>query len=125
LGDWLHALFAAPYLQRRWTAMGGPLAQMQIAQLDRRGFVPALLSSLRGILSDVQEADHRTIGRADVPVIAIWGTEDQVIPIRAMGQLAAWNRNALQETVEGAGHDLVHAQADEVTNRLRQALRET
>jgi pimeloyl-ACP methyl ester carboxylesterase len=123
IGDWLHAVFAAGFLRRRWAAMGGPRADMQMVQLDRRGFLPALLASLRGILAEVQETDHRAIGRADVPVIAIWGTADAVIPIKGMGRLAVWNRNALQETVEGAGHDLVHSRAADVAEHLRQALR--
>lgn len=71
-----------------------------------------------------QEAEHRRIGREDVPVIAIWGEADAEVPLRALGRLAAWNRAARQEVIAGANHDLPRTQAEHVVAILRAEFRE-
>lgn len=130
LGDWLFlALF--PRFHRRGTEAERPLPKdvpgivdIQQAELRRQGFVPAVLSSLRGMLSADMEHAHRELHRARVPVVAIWGREDTVIPISAMGRLAKWNRTALQEVVEGAGHGLPYTHAEAVTKIFADAVRQ-
>ena len=89
-----------------------------------RGFFPAVLSSLRHMLSGTQEAAHRRFAALGVPVVAIWGEEDGVIPITAMGRLAEWNRQAAQEVVAGAGHGLPYTHAAEVVDLIKGILRE-
>ncbi len=71
-----------------------------------------------------QEAEHRALKRDGVPVIALWAGRDQVVPLRAMGTLAAWNRSTKQEVIEGAGHDLLETHAEAVVAALRDVLRE-
>lgn len=111
LGTWLHAAIE-PFRMRR--ALGtetegedASMLRLRLSQLDRSGYVPALISSRRGILSERQEKEHRAISRLDIPVFALWGEEDSVIPLRGIGTLAQWNRLARQETIAGADHDLV------------------
>lgn len=70
------------------------------------------------------EAEHRTIGQAGIPVVALWAGRDAVVPLRGLGQLALWNRAAKQEVVEGAGHDLLATDAGRVVEALRDVLRE-
>ncbi len=74
--------------------------------------------------SALLEAEHRAIGRLGIPVVALWGGRDAVVPLRGLGQLAAWNRAAKQEVVEGAGHDLLATDAPRVVEALRGVLRE-
>lgn len=131
IGDWLHHGIGMARFRRQLavtrdarTEVPG-IADIQIAQLDRRGFRPAVLSSLRGMVAERQETDHRTLGREGVPVVAIWGKDDDVIPIRALGTLAQWNRATRQEVIEGAGHGLPYTHGAEVATLLRGILRET
>lgn len=78
LGDRLkHAIF--PRAHRRGCKAGRGLCisvpgliEIQKGELDFKGFVPRVLSSMRGILTRPQE-EHRTLHRAGVPVLAIWG----------------------------------------------------
>lgn len=120
-GDWLHlALFGRSL---RHVTGPGPMAGTQLAQLHRQGFAPAVLSSLRGILRDPGAPLHRTIGRADIPVVALWGDSDQVVPLRGMGDLAQWNRNARQEVIAGAGHGMPYTHAAAVVAVLTDVLR--
>lgn len=129
LGDWLHLMFGAARMAR-YIPEDAPTKDMarirraQRKQLDRRGFLPALLASRRGILNEVHEKEHRQLGRKGIPVIAIWAQDDSVIPLRAIGLMAEWNRKARQEMVEGADHDLPYTHGKELTEALRDTLRD-
>ncbi|MEP1767083.1 MAG: alpha/beta hydrolase [Sulfitobacter sp.] len=86
----------------------------QLRQLDFQGFIPAVLSSLRGILSSPVQGEHLALNRAGTPVLALWGGEDDLIPASAMGQLTAWNRDTIQEVIEDAGHGLPYTHCPEL-----------
>lgn len=119
LGDWLVGTFGAGRLAAEITSPS-PVEEVQRAALSRRGYVQAVLSSRRHMLLQPQERAHRLLGREDVPVIAIWGGQDKVIPLRALGTLAQWNRNTAQEVVTDADHSLPWRHAEAIVAILRQ-----
>ncbi|MEJ6396751.1 alpha/beta fold hydrolase [Yoonia sp. 208BN28-4] len=127
LGDWIHHSIGAERMKRALRdtpeAEGAVLAA-QKAELDRSGFLPAVLASRRGMLNDQLEAEHRLLGREDVPVVAIWGGQDQVIPLAAMGRLAQWNRSARQDEERSAAHGLPFTHSAEILTILRSAFRD-
>lgn len=84
----------------------------QEAQLEFAGFVPAVLASLRGILRHPMEGEHLTLRRNNLPVLALWGADDAIIPASAIGQLTAWNRDVIHEVIEDAGHGLTYSHAE-------------
>ena len=119
-GKWL-MLAAFPVQMRRGiraeqTAQIVPpeIIEGQEAQLIFQGFIPAVMSSLRGILAKPMEGEHMALRRIGLPVLAIWGAEDGVIPASAMGQLAAWNRDVTHEVIEDAGHGLPYTHTEAV-----------
>ncbi len=129
LGDWAHGVLArgrilgaipldspSPYVERVLIA--------QRAELARRGYLPAVLSSRRGMLSEDMEKDHRKLGREDVPVVAVWAEKDDVIPISALGTLAQWNRTARQEVVADADHAVMYTHSQELLDALSKAMRD-
>ena len=128
LGDWL-MLLRYPSAHMRGTEAERALpsevdgiVDYQQAELSKRGFIPAVLSSLRGILPRPLEEAHRAISREGIPVLAIWGRDDAVIPISAMGQLAQWNRIARHEVIEGAGHGLTYTHASAVLRAIEASI---
>lgn len=127
LGTWLHAaiepLRMRRALEEEAESVHQALIEVRKAHLDRPGYFPALISSRRGILADRQEKEHRAISKLDIPVFALWGEDDDVIPIRAVGTLAQWNRLARQETVPGAGHALVVTHSRELGSLYRTLIR--
>jgi pimeloyl-ACP methyl ester carboxylesterase len=124
IGDWLVLAFYPSMLRKGIQAEGVPdVGALQRRELDYQGFVPAVLASLRGILSARLETEHRKLHDTHVPVIAIWGREDDVIPLTAMGTLAEWSRNAHQEVIEGAGHGLTYTHSEAVLEAIRTELR--
>lgn len=100
------------------------IVDLQQHELEYRGFVPAVLASLRGMLDEDQEEDHRELSREDVPVLAIWGSEDDVIPITGLGKLAEWNRVARHEVIEDAGHGLAYTHTNDVMHAMRDLMRD-
>ena len=118
LGDWLAGTFGTRQLAAD-IAPQSAMAEVQRRELTRRGYLSAVLSSRRHILSKSQEQAHRLLGREDVPVTAIWGGQDTVIPLRALGTLTQWNRNTEQEVIPDADHSLPWRHAAEIVAILR------
>lgn len=100
------------------------VADAQRQGLARQGYLPSVLASRRGILANAQEAAHQKLNRDGIPVVAVWGGQDDVIPLSALGVLAQWNRTAKQEVIEDAGHGLTFTHAREVATTLQGVLRE-
>ncbi len=130
IGDWLfYAFFPRNHRKGTETERHLPSSVEQVVdrqqtELEYQGFVPAVLSSLRGLITVPQEEAHRAIYAAGVPVLAIWGREDDVIPSSSMGTLAEWSRDARQDVIDGAGHGLVYTHTPAVLASMRDALRD-
>lgn len=130
IGDWVMRVFGGMHLRATAARVAGPsavegLARMQADETRHRGFLPAVLSSLRHALREDQADLHRRIAAHDIPVLAIWGEADTAIPIAALGRLAQINRAAMQVSLPGVGHGLPHTHPREVQQALQQFLRET
>lgn len=128
IGDWLHGLLASGRMRaaiaKEVTADTPPeVVAAQKAELRRRGFLPSVLSSRRHMLQQSQEQQHRSIDRDGIPVIAIWGESDKVIPLTAMGKMAQWNRTAHHEVLSDAGHAFPYSDSARVVEVLRHMLR--
>ncbi len=128
VGDWWHALFAHGWIKRAIPQRGQTkeidnVQRAQRRELTRRGYLPGILSSRRGMLAEVQEEEHRKLGRKGIPVIAIWAENDSIIPLTSLGKLAEWNRTARHEVVAHADHGLPYTHGRELIEALRSALR--
>ncbi|GLT12842.1 alpha/beta fold hydrolase [Sulfitobacter porphyrae] len=125
IGDWLMlALF--PRMHRKGVRAERDLPTavpdvtlLQAKETEYQGFTPAVLASLRGLLSKTLEPEHAKLQSAGLPVLAIWGGADRVIPAAAIGTLAEWNSKAAHEVLEGAGHGLTYTHSGEILEILR------
>lgn len=108
--------------ERETHVVSAEISEGQEAQLTFQGFVPAVLSSLRGILGRPLEGEHLALRNSALPVLAIWGAEDAVIPASAMGQLAVWNREVRHEVIEDAGHGLTYTHAEQILPLIQEFL---
>lgn len=131
LGTWLMGVMY-PRMHRagiareeaRVTPEFADVFDLQRRELDYRGWVPSVLQSLRGMLGRSFEAEHRRLYAAGVPVLAIWGRQDEIIPITALGKLTQWNRNAVQQVVDAAGHGLPYSHSAVILDTLAETLRD-
>ncbi len=126
IGDWLILALYPRMLRRGFRAERDlptsvpQITELQANELELRRFIPSVLASLRGVLSDDLSKDHKALAARGIPVLAIWGRDDTVIGNSSSGTLAEWNRDATQEVIEGAGHGLTYTHTDEVL-RIMQA----
>ncbi|MBL3564135.1 alpha/beta hydrolase, partial [Rhodovulum sulfidophilum] len=120
VGDWLMAVIGGVVLRRmaraadRAYGLPGTLIAAQGAETRYRGFLPAVLSSMRHMLAEDLSGAHRRLAKAGVPVLAIWGGQDEVIAAGARAGLAAINPAARQLLLPEAGHGLPVTHADAI-----------
>lgn len=125
LGDWVMRVFYPSVLRKGIRAEQGQfssvkdIGKLQLAELKQRGFLPAVLSSLRGILSNTLDEEHQLLSERGVRVLAIWGRQDNLIPMTAAGTLATWNHDAHQEVIEDGGHAITYSHSEEVLGFMR------
>lgn len=93
----------------------------QQRELQYRGFLPSVLSSLRNGLRAQAKADHQNIHEAGTKVVAIWGAADDVIPLDCKDKMAGWNPAAEQVVVPDEGHSLPYTHPDAVLDQIPQA----
>ncbi len=129
LGDWLWRLTGGWHLRRgaRAEASGAsviPDYDKRIAsEVATRGYLPAILSSERNMLAERLEEEHVAVDEYGIPVLAIWGALDSVIPASAISKLAEWNRQAHHAVIPGAGHALGYTHPKEVLAAISEELR--
>ena len=129
IGDWMTRVFGGIALRRelvehRSLATVIPdFEDRQAAETRMRGYLPALLSSRRHLLSQSSSSDHARVAKDGTPVLAIWGGADPVIPARSAGELARINPDAHHLEIKGAGHTVLQTHPSEVALALRAFLR--
>ena len=91
---------------------------LQRAELGFRGFVPAVHESLRGMLTDSFQTYHEKICQQGTPVLAVWGAQDDVIPLCAKDTLSQWNPDAEHYVVPKAGHGVTYSHTPDVLTHV-------
>ena len=125
VGDWLHGIVGASRMRRqllgenRWP----DVVEAQTEQLERKGYLAAVLSSRRNMLIENTEDAHRAFVKLGIPVAAVWGDMDHVVPVTALGKLASWNKETRQEVIKGADHGLPYTHGAEVAAALRDLIK--
>ena len=130
VGDWVmltifpHQHRKAAHAESHHPSSVPDIGKLMQAELKFQGYIPAVLASLRGIVAEDMRADHKTISRAGIPVLAVWARNDTIIPLSALGELATVSRSAKQDVIDDAGHGLVYTHTDDVLDALRETLRD-
>ena len=127
LGSWLMCVIGGSVCR---SGVIGPGDQTEVSkkqrqEVDYRGFLPSVLSSQRHLLREDQSRDHATLGTARIPVLAIWGRDDTVIPLAARDMLAQANSSATHIVIDGADHRLPYTHAPDVLDAIGPFLRPT
>ncbi len=92
--------------------------QRQLAELDYKGYIPALLSSLKGVLASKMRVEHEAIADSNVKVLAIFADQDSTIPHPdAQRRFDRWNRNHVSHVIEGAGHAVTYTHEQEIMTK--------
>lgn len=108
---WIVVVLGARDLRKyiRDEANNEAVRDRQLETTRQRGFWPSVASSGMHVLSHDYEASHRTIAANGTPVLAIWGAQDQVIPIEAVDILKERIPTAKQIVLDDANHGLTYS----------------
>lgn len=128
LGEWLATVFGKQYALtsiRKEVEAGLAPADMttkfeQQAQFD--GYTQALLSTLRHFPMADQAHRYKIIGEAGIPVTAIWGTDDQVVPFSGARLMLKDVPQLDLVSIAGGNHNMTYSRADEIALQIVVAL---
>ena len=124
VGDIVMILVGPSHLRRGAEALRGvstdvpDIADIIANATLRRGYMAAVLSSLRNLLGTSQAKLHRRLSKSGLPVLAIWGKQDQVIPIQAAEALSKANPNAEAVVIEDGDHGLPFTHSARLTEEI-------
>jgi len=130
IGEWLATVFGNQY--------AGTTIQSEIEeglapkdmyekfqkQASFKGYTEALLSTLRHYPMHDLAHRYKIVGKAGIPVSAIWGTADEVVPYSGAAEMAADVPQLKIEAIEDGNHNIAYAQAQLVANKILVALQE-
>ncbi|MFT5341654.1 MAG: pimeloyl-ACP methyl ester carboxylesterase [Paracoccaceae bacterium] len=130
IGDWLMQItfprnqHKAARAERQANPTAKGVAELMLHELQYKGFVAAVLASMRGLLAETLREEHGAIHRAGIPVLAVWAREDRLIPLSALGELTKWSRSTKQEVVDDAGHAMPFTHPEQVLGAMRETMRD-
>ncbi len=93
-------------------------------QFQYRGYLPAILSTMRHYpMFDLSE-DYEKVGKSGIPTVAIWGTRDSTVPFEGSKKVKRAIPHVKIYPVDGAGHSITYARSAAVNKILLEALSE-
>lgn len=112
IGDWIIRLFgtkmfyAAAAEEAKSIPEPGPLLAAVNRQLQYRGYGDALLSTMRHYPLENAGEFYATVGASSIPVLAIWGEADEVVPFDHAPRLMELVPQAQLRSYPGMGHNI-------------------
>ena len=91
-------------------------------QIQYRGFKRALLSTLRNKTVDGIPEVFQRLGKLDMPVLLIWGRNDQTLPLEQSRDILSAVPRAEFHVIENCGHIPHYEKPDEVNPIIKQFL---
>jgi pimeloyl-ACP methyl ester carboxylesterase len=90
------------------------VVERQLNELLYKGFVPSVLASIKGVLSNDNYEDHQALRSANFEILALWGDCDTVIPISSKEIFSSWNSRIKNIVIRNGSHALPFTHAREI-----------
>lgn len=124
IGDWLTRVAGGWVLRRELiehqsiATVIPDLEDRQAKETRTRGFLPAVLSSRRHLLSTLLVDNLKRCQNKGIPMLTIWGADDPIVPLSAMGQVARISPDAEHAQILSAGHNLLQTHPAQIADHL-------
>ncbi len=124
VGDWIFRVFGPSQVKSMISDayQDTPARDAMNAWMDDQtrygGFGEGILNTIRDYDSTWQPEPNQAVGRTRIPVLAVWGTEDEVNPYAQSAQLKQWVPQLELFTLPGKGHAITYGQADTVLGKV-------
>jgi pimeloyl-ACP methyl ester carboxylesterase len=129
LGEWITTVlgkqFAYASIKAEVDAGGAPADMLDKfeTQAIYDGYTSALLSTSRHFPMADMAHRYRKVATTNIPVTAIWGTADKIVPYDGAALMAQDLPRLELITIDGANHNLTFGQAEVAATALLEALR--
>ena len=124
IGDWLMAVRGRAALldvmrqpENQGKAVPDIVARYE-QQMDYDGYLSALLSTLRYFPLGAMEDEYRLLGRQNFPVLAVFGGQDNVVPLSNVERLLPLVPNAQFVILDHAHHALTYSDSEIVAKAM-------
>jgi pimeloyl-ACP methyl ester carboxylesterase len=124
LGDWLMAVFGRGILreimstpENQGRAVADIVKKYEV-QMRFEGYLRSLLSTIRNFPMGEMEKEYQRVGKANVPVLAIWGDGDAVVPPTNADLIAKVTPQAKFVSIEGGTHAITYSEPKKVSAAL-------
>ena len=92
-------------------------------QMEYRGFLRAILSTMLKLDMESAQATYERIGKTDIPVLLIWGEQDQTIPYHVHEQVCNTIPKIEFHTIQNAKHLPHYEQSEQVNDIILEFLK--
>ncbi|MCX2977128.1 alpha/beta fold hydrolase [Candidatus Marimicrobium litorale] len=129
VGEWLFTVFGPYYAHSSIKAevdaerAPGNMLTLFDAQAGYKGYSDALLSTLRHYPMGDFGDRYRALGATNIPVTAIWGTADSIVPYTGAALMADAVPQMELITLENGNHNITFGQPAAVADALLKALK--
>lgn len=124
VGDWLMNVVGRDNLLKNMAEPSNQgkaipnIVELYEQQMSYAGYLPALLSTLRHYPLGNLQAEYEKVGKSNLPVLAIWGTKDVVVPATNAISLKELIPTASIKLLEDGTHAITYSKPDEVSDAL-------
>ena len=124
IGNWLMTVFGAGRLRASIAAedmsesVVPQMKERMLAETEYRGYLKAILSSLRHLLKKPLDGLHGELAAEKIPTLAIWAAADQTVLIESAERLAAANPAVETRILPGLDHALAYTRPDLVAEEV-------
>ncbi|MBV6451836.1 MAG: 2-hydroxy-6-oxo-6-phenylhexa-2,4-dienoate hydrolase [Anaerolineales bacterium] len=94
-------------------------------QMQYKGFIRAILSTIREKMLGTHSELYRALGKTDHPILLLWGRNDKTVPFEQSALLREALPNAEFHVIEDCGHIPHYEKPDEVNPILLNFLRQS
>jgi pimeloyl-ACP methyl ester carboxylesterase len=124
LGDWLTAVVGK---QTMLSTMARPenqgraipdIVERYEVQMAYEGYLRSLLSTMRHFPMGEMEAEFERVGAAGIPLLAVWGDRDSIVPPANAKRVAGAVPQAQVEMIAGGTHAITYSEPERVSAAL-------
>ena len=126
LGDWLMTVFGRGVMLETMSLPENQghaipdIATRYEVQMGYEGYLRSLLSTMRSFPMGDLEQEYEAVGESNIPVMAIWGDRDAVVPPGNARLVAAAVPRAELVSIEGGTHAITYSEPEQVSTALIQ-----
>ena len=121
IGEWFWHVLGSFYVEEQVYEVNDPRGLLPLEYMELlseqgkyKGFIESLLSTVRHFDMFNTEDEYRSINSLNVPVLAVWGTNDQVTPFSGSNRLLEVMPSTELKIIEGGTHNITFVQPTKI-----------